>query len=158
MTSEELAQLAGLQALYKAIGAAVSTRDAQSLRGRADSELREMFERAGVDRIRITGPDGTEFGRLVAKLTKESTRRRVVVRDLDLLLADRDMVDEFMGQHAHEFAEWLLSEGVVPDGCDVFEEAVPGGQWAGTTLTGCRPEVVLPALGVGRVAGYIEEG
>ena len=56
-----LEKLAVAQAVYKAVGAIVSTKDHDSLRGQIDAELIEQFEADGTDRKRLM-LNGQEVG------------------------------------------------------------------------------------------------
>ena len=153
-----LTQLAALQALYKRLGEILSTKDPTSLRGQVDYRLKELYEQAGVDRLRIMYDD-VELGKLVVKVSKPTKRTNLFVNDFEALLdGSSELVNDYVREHHKDFACWVFeTTGAVPDGCELSVEEVPGG-FAGTTLTGCKPEQVLPMLGIGRVAGYLEEG
>ena len=155
---EALTQLAGLQALYKQLGEILSTKNPDGLRGQVDSRLRELWETTGVDRLRLMIGD-VEVGKLTAKISKPQKRMTMYVNDTDALLDDdAALMRSFVRSHAKEYADFCLAEtGAVPDGCELGVEDVPA-TWQGTTITGCKPQQVLPMLGIGRVAGYIEEG
>lgn len=154
---EALTQLAGLQALYKQLGEILSTKNPDGLRGQVDSRLHELWETTGVDRLRLMIGD-VEVGKLTAKISKPQKRTTMYVNDPDALLMDDAVMLAFVRAHAREYAEFYLEQtGAVPDGCELGVEDVPA-KWQGTTITGCKPQQVLPMLGVGRVAGYIEEG
>lgn len=155
---EALTQLAGLQALYKQLGEILSTKNPDGLRGQVDARLHELWETTGVDRLRLMIGD-VEVGKLTAKISKPTKRTTMYVNDPTALLDD-DLATmrAFVRSHAKEYAEFYLeNNGAVPDGCEMGVEDVPA-KWQGTTITGCKPQQVLPMLGVGRVAGYIEEG
>ena len=152
-----LTKLAVLQALYKYLGEVLNTKDPNSLRGQVDYRLRELYEQAGVDRLRIM-VDDVEVGKLSVRVADPKTRQVTYLNDVDALMRSHDdMFADFVAENAQKYAEWLVSQGIVPDGCEVRTETVPGG-FDGTILTGCKPQKVLPMLGVGRVAGFLEEG
>ena len=153
---EVLRQLAALQALYKHLGKVLSTKDPHSLRGTVDYRLRELYEQAGIDRISIM-VDGDEVGKLTVKKREATTETVLLVDDVDDLVSENgEMVEAFLRENAKRFAEYIFeTTGSVPEGCKVTVMNVPGG-YDGTVLTGCKPEVVLPMLGVGQVVGYLE--
>ena len=99
-----------------------------------------------------------EVGKYVAKVSKPTKRTVMRVNDVEALLDDNiEVMRAFVRHHMGEYADYYLEEmGAVPDGCEMTVEDVPA-QWLGTTITGCKPEKVLPMLGIGRVAGYLEE-
>ena len=147
MTSDEYAALAAAQAMYKALGGVVSTKDGGSLRAKADAELRQLW----IDK-RIFGKvpltiGGHIVGMLTAKQAQPKRRRFVTVNDPSALLEDqRDAMEDFVYEHVDEFAEWVVEQGVAnPAGVSVSEYVDEGG-WGGTTITGCKPDEVLPLL------------
>lgn len=148
MTNEEdYAALAAAQAMYKGLGKVVSTKDPDSLRGRADAELRQLW----VDK-RIFGKipltiGGQIVGMLTAKQAPAKHHRNVYVEDAWALLeAEKDGMEDFVYEHIDEFAEWVVEQGVAnPAGVTVSEWDEKGG-WGGTVLTGCKPEEVIPLL------------
>lgn len=150
MASEDLAVLTGV---YKVVGAAVATKDPENVRGAVDAQLRSLYETTGADRLTLK-VNGKAVGRLSVKVTKPSSVERFVVSDAEEFrgwvecVSDSD-AREFVRRHAEEFArEHMAETGEIPDGCDVVTMEDEGGQWAGTTLTGCTPEKVADALGV----------
>ena len=159
--------LALAQAMYKALGAIVSTRDPDSLRGRIDATMRERFESEGIDRMRLT-INGTEVGRLSAKVSKRTREVHTYINDgvafSRWMQDNEDAATAFAEAHRTEFARWAVENlGEVPDGVIVEARDVPGG-FAGTTLTGCTPERVRDALGAdlpeamaGLLAGEVGE-
>lgn len=155
---EALQQLAGLQALYKLLGEILSTKNPDGLRGQVDSRLHELWETTGVDRLRLMVGD-IEVGKLTAKISKPQKRTTMYVNDVEALLDDDiEVMRAFVRSKSKEYAEFYVEQtGAVPDGCEMGVEDVPA-KWQGTTITGCKPQQVLPMLGIGRIAGYIEEG
>lgn len=155
--NEALTQLAALQSLYKLLGEVLSTKNPDGLRGQADARFRELYESTGIDRIRLTVND-EEVGKYVAKVSSPTKRTVMHVNDVEALLDDNiEVMKAFVREHRAEYADYYLdATGAVPDGCEMTVEDVPA-QWLGTTITGCKPEKVLPMLGIGRVTGYLEE-
>lgn len=147
MTSEEYAALAAAQAMYKALGAVVSTKDGASLRAKADAELRQLWlDKRIFGKVPLT-IGGHIVGMLTAKQAQPRRRRAVYVEDAGALIeAERDGIEDFVLEHIDEFAEWVVEQGVAsPAGVSVSEWDEPGG-WGGTTITGCKPDEVLPLL------------
>ena len=155
--NEALTQLAALQSLYKLLGEVLSTKNPDGLRGQADARFRELYESTGIDRIRLTVND-EEVGKYVAKISSPTKRTVIRVNDVDALVAeDVEVMRAFVREHRAEYADYYLdTTGAMPDGCEMTVEDVPA-HWIGTTITGCKPEKVLPMLGIGHVAGYLEE-
>ena len=145
-SSEDTAALGVAQALYKALGSTVSTKNPDGLRGRADARLRDIYDRHGVLGKEPIVISGQVVGMLTAKQAKPTTRTDVTVTDADALMSDNaDMLEAFARTNPREFAWFLVDQGVVPAGAEVVEVEVPGG-WGGTAITGCAPDVVLPLV------------
>jgi len=147
MTSDEFAALAAAQAMYKALGAVVSTKDRASLRAKADAELRQLWmDRRVFGKVPLT-IGGPVVGMLTAKQAQPKRRRYVTVNDPWALLEDqKDAISDFAYEHVDEFAECVVAQGVAsPAGVSVSEYVDEGG-WGGTTITGCKPDEVLPLL------------
>lgn len=147
MTSDEYAALAAAQAMYKALGAVVSTKDGGSLRAKADAELRQLWlDKRIFGKVPLT-IGGHVVGMLTAKQAQPKRRRYVTVNDPWALLEDqKDGMEDFVYEHIDEFAEWVVEQGVAnPAGVTVSEWDEKGG-WGGTTITGCKPDEVLPLL------------
>ena len=141
--------LAVLQSLYKVVGAAVSTKDPYSLRGRLDAVMRDRYEATGMlDKIIIKDFDGRRIGTLSSTERDGKRERRVVVDDAANLLASTsadDWYDFIIDQCADEFAAWCVDNGIKSEGWH-HEWVTTPAHWGGTRLTGCKPEEVLPAL------------
>lgn len=112
---------------------------APNLRTRADDELREMYERAGVDRMRIS-MGGTQVASLSARMSKPVDEMRLVVDDFRAFAAwlasedGRDVLEHVVRHHADEFCDAALEQGgQVPPGTRVQHVVIPA-VWAGTTL------------------------
>lgn len=155
--AERLEQLAACQALYKMLGEMLSTKNPDGLRGELDAWLIAQNEATGIDRVSLRIGDD-EVGKYCVKKSKPTKTTEVYVNDAEALAhEDVDLMAAFVRHHAQEFAKFVLEQtGAVPDGCEVAVIDVPS-RVIGTTITGCRPDVVLPMLGAGKVAGLIEE-
>lgn len=151
ITLNDLQRLAVAQALYKALGRIVSTKDPDSLRSMCDQGLKELYRATGAKQLEIT-VGGIKFGQLTAKTADAKTVETVYVNDRDLLVngAEPQDVLDFAKDYAKEFSEWLWkrhkAEGEIPPGCEVVVQETPA-QFIGTTLTGCKPEDLGIALG-----------
>lgn len=151
----ELERLAVAQAAYKRLGEIVSTKDADSLRGRADAELLADFAANGTDRRRLM-LNGAEVGKLSVAVSPAKTIQRLYVEDVKAFaewLADGGIAcfEAFMAKHGEKLLQYaadsMVVDGVVPDGCTAYEEKQP--QALQTKITGCKPEDVAQALGEG---------
>lgn len=138
-----LQKLAVAQALYKALGALVSTDSGSgSIRAEEDEALREEFEGGGTDRRRIF-IDGIEVGKLSARVSREIDRVEPVIDDdaefvqwlresdggLDTL---RRLVAD--GRMRSKVLAAATADGELPDGCAMVRRREPA-HWLGTTLT-----------------------
>lgn len=148
-----LEKLAVAQAAYKAIGAIVSTKDADSLRGQMDAQLVAQFHEDGTDRKRLM-LNGQEVGKLSLAVSPAKTKVQLYLedaRELTLWLGENPRyIERFIatkdGQKLLDFlADALVVEGEVPRGCEVHEIEVP--ESLSTKITGCKPEDVAAALG-----------
>ena len=153
MSRDALERLAVAQALYKELGEIVSTKTSYSLRGMCDEDLRADFEEDGTDRRRIT-INGVEVGKLSVKVTKPG-KPKVVQTDiakaamwLCAQLEERpDWLLGWIGARTDEAAQACFdATGEIPDGYEVRRDK--GGEYAGTTRTGCTVEKVQQATGV----------
>ena len=158
----DIERLAIAQAVYKAVGAIVSTNDPASLRAECDDALRKMYADAGVDRIQLR-VRGQKVGTLSLVFTKPIHTTKMVV-------ADRAAFEAWAlaNGYAHEETQvavddeaevlaGMMADGVLPDGCEVEMVDEPAGI-KGTTIRGCTPESIAEALGDGladAVAGLL---
>lgn len=149
----ELEKLAVAQAAYKAIGAIVSTKDPDSLRGQIDAQLIEQYHALGVDRKRLT-LNGVEVGKLSVAVTPPKTKVQLYLesaRELTLWLIDNpSWLEQFIeskdGAKLLDFlADALVVDGEVPAGVEAQEISTP--ESVSTKITGCKPEDVGAALG-----------
>ena len=151
----ELERLAVAQAAYKRLGEIVSTKDADSLRGRADADLLADFAANGTDRRRLM-LNGQEVGKLSAAVSPAKTTQRLYVEDRSAFSAwlfgdGLSCLTAFMADNWSKLveaaADSMLVDGIVPDGCTVYDEEQA--QRLQTKITGCNPEDVAQALGEG---------
>lgn len=150
----DLEKLAVAQAAYKALGALVSTKDADSLRGKADAQLIAQFRDDGTDRKRLM-VGGKEVGKLSLAVTPPKTKVQLYLDDAEALAAwlsgdGKPYLRTFLATKdgaklLEHIADALVADGVVPDGCEAAEVAIP--QSLSTKITGCRPQDVADALG-----------
>lgn len=144
----DLEKLAVAQAVYKAVGEVVSTKDPDSLRGRESARLLEQYQEEGIDRKRLV-VNGIEVGTLsVTKQQPTQYLRADVAEPQDLLEgADPDDLREFIlaEDFVESYALWARSQGILTPGVtftQVVKDKPPT-----TTLRGCEPEKVAAALG-----------
>lgn len=158
----DLEKLAVAQAVYKAVGEVVSTKDPDSLRGRESARLLEQYQEEGIDRKRLM-VNGVEVGSLsVTKQQPTQYLRANVAEPQDLLEgADPDDLREFIiaEDFVETYALWARSQGILTPGVtftQVVKDKPPT-----TTLRGCEPEKVAAALGEqlqAAVMGLIGDG
>lgn len=164
----DIERLAVAQAVYKAVAKVVSTKDADSLRSKADADLLDMYDRMGVARVdlKVAGEKVGSYSVRVGKPTEAKVERELSVGDLERVYqwATTDAAEEYREwcvAHAGEFAEYAFREyGEVADGCEVVERVTPGepGRVLGTTLK-VDEQKVARALGAqlpSTVAGLLD--
>lgn len=151
--SRTLERLALADALAKRLKELTDTHGgkhgADTLRTEADGALRELYERTGADRMRIS-IGGQEVGTLSARVSKprHEVRPRVVDREefrAWCLLNSDSVIDELVSQGSEELLAAATDGGVVPDGVRYEDVDVPP-TWLGTTLK-VDPEKVAKAYG-----------
>lgn len=169
----ELGRLAVAQALYNTIGAAVSTEDPDSLRGRLDREARDRYERDGVKSrdVLIGGQKVGTWSVKVSKAVEESVDVRAVVDDWaefeEWLLGNGLTMAAFIKRDEvlDEFLQWILDAlGEVPKGCITTETLHPAraAGYSGTTLRVDTKAVAdalkgaLPGVVAGLLTGEVE--
>lgn len=146
-SSEDYAALAAAQAMWKALGKVVSTKEPTSLRSRMDAELRQLWmEKRIFGKIPLV-IGGHVVGMLTAKQAPKRHHRDITVDDPhELMEGEKDGWEDFIYENIDQFAEWVLAQGVArPAGCTVSEWDDHGG-WGGTMITGCKPDEVIPLL------------
>lgn len=149
-TMKDTEALAIMQAIYKAAGEVVSTKDAGNLRGQVDAHLMDMYETFGVDRIELR-VNNEKVGSLgLRKSTKAKTKTTVYVNDAvaaaKFVAADEKLAQLVLGAAQKALVAYVEDTGDVPDGCDVSTETEPAGTVLGTTIRGCDPDAVADAL------------
>lgn len=153
MTNEEKEQLAIAQGLYKAIGAMVSMKDPDSLRGRVDGEIMRDAANGKKSTIVLTIA-GEEVGQVVPRFSKKTTGLLIdswpEFRDWLLEAGNIDVLHGYMYAHRDDLAKWcaervLETDGEVPAGCTPYTEPA---MIIGTTIKGCEPEKVAYAMGM----------
>lgn len=141
--------LAIMQAVYKASGAIVGTKDASNLRGRVDARIIEDFENEGI-KSRDLRVNGIKVGSIAVAASKPSTKVCVRVEDYDELvswLADKPgLVSSIVAAGMKYLERYVADTGEVPDGCSATTVEDAGGRVTGTRITGCKPDDVAEAL------------
>lgn len=141
--------LAIMQAIYKASGAIVGTKDAGNLRGQVDTRIIEDFESEGI-KSRDLRVNGIKVGSIAVTASKPSTKVCVQVDDYDeliLWLADKpDLVSSIVAAGMKHLEKYVADTGEVPDGCSTMTVEDAGGRVTGTRITGCKPDDVAEAL------------
>ena len=142
-------RLAIAQAVFKAVSAAVSTKDPLSLRGRLDEELRDMYADVGVKSIDVKVA-GQKVGTYSVKVAKAKDEMRVRVTDhraFEEWLFEGDgtgYLHRLVGECEDRLVRMMSEAGEVAPGCDAERHSVPD-MITGTTLT-VRPDKVAEAL------------
>lgn len=166
MELNDIQRLAVAAALEKQVKKMTDTRAVDSLRTRADDDLRAMFEETGVDRVRII-INGKEVGTLSLSFTKPKSGVEMRVESASklaewvcstdegrdaLMMAIGDVrVQDALVKAAKEY-------GFLPDGCRMVEVDEPA-HIKGTALR-VKPEKVADALAgelPQSVAGLLDE-
>lgn len=142
------------QALYSYLAAEVSTKDPHNLRGRVNDAFHGMYQvcgaksfdlmlngkKVGTYSLSVTKPvhvtrlevtDRPAFERWALENGYAREERRIVIDDEDVVLAS------------------LVTDGVVPDGCEWREIDEPEHVKPSGTIRGCKPEQIAEALGSG---------
>ena len=134
----------------------------QDMRAQLDQVMRTQWEQGGDTQKRIN-INGVDFGSLTARISKPSKEVRVRVTDPKTLITeDYEQLVEFVRQNKEQYAEWLFTQqGIIPQGCELEEYEVPGGQYLGFTVRGCSPEHLGAVVGDALpeyIAGFLEQG
>ena len=168
---EQIERLAIEQAVYNAIGADVSTRDPDNLRGEVNQYYHDLYEQTGATgfEVRLRGQKIGTYGFSKVRGQKAHTERIVTVTDRAALLADEsdefnDWLSAYVTEHIDELAVRYATEtGELLDGMAVVERehpATPDTIRPNGTLR-VRPEKVAAALGnalPATIAGLLEGG
>ena len=139
-------QLAVAQALYKAMGEVVSTKDPDSLRSRADEEYLRLYAETGAKSfdVRI---GGEKVGTMSVREPKRSAESvKLVVDDREAAkMALGDFVSAYIDANLQDAVQWVFdSTGEVLDGCTALR--VGGTVGEPTTALRVDPQKVSDAL------------
>ena len=168
---EQIERLAIEQAVYNAIGADVSARDPDNLRGAVNAYYHDLYEQTGATgfEVRINGQKIGTYGFSKVRGQRAYTERVVTVTDVDALMADASdefaaWLADYMREHMAELAvQYATETGELLDGMAVVERehpATPDTIRPNGTLR-VRPERVAAALGnalPATIAGLLEGG
>lgn len=154
---EQIERLAIEQAVYSAIGADVSTRDPDNLRGEVNQYYHDLYEQTGATgfEVRINGQKIGTYGFSKVRGQRAYTERVVTVTDVDALRADEndgflEYCSGWLEEHLPELAvQYAQETGELLDGMAVVERehpATPDTIRPNGTLR-VRPERVAAALG-----------
>ena len=145
-------QLAIEQAVFNKLGADVSTKSPDSLRGMADEEIVGNYRAMGAKSYDVH-VNGSKVGTYSVRTSKEkpqSTSKRLVIKDpyaLEKFIEDNinqcvkaeemPYAELYAQAMAQNFAEYVLEVyGELPDGCEMVTETIPAQkpQVIGTSL------------------------
>lgn len=138
------------QAFYAKVGAMVSTKDPDNLRGRVAAGYTELYEQTGAKSFdaKVCGQKVGTFSLTVSKPKDSATETQLAVTDADALL--RWAVENGCAYVDMKLAEeHFRQSGEVPDGCEVKEIVIPADEGGKVTRTTLRidSELVARALG-----------
>lgn len=143
-------------ALKQKLDEVIGTKNASNVRGQADAELIERYERTGeaaMDVMLNSGKVGTFTVMLTAP---KPEKRKRVLEVTDRVAFESWAIDNGFWRIDREAIDKRFAEcGEIPDGCDVRLEVTPGdagGAVKGTRFT-VKSDDVIDALG-----GYLEPG
>ena len=158
------------QAMYKALGPVVSTKDPDSLRSRFDSYILDNYAQTGAKTIDLRGIDGAKCGTASVRVGKDTpahVERHVRISSgdtfMDAVRSDPSTIDGYVASHMEEIAEWCLDhDGELLDGVSVETREVPmrPGEPQGVTLR-IDPQKVWDSFGKAlpsAVAGLLAVG
>ena len=168
---EQIERLAIEQAVYNAIGADVSTRDPDNLRGEVNAFYLDMYERTGATgfEVRLNGQKVGTYGFPKVKGQPARTVTELRVTDMDALRGwESDEFDDFVARWVNDnlaelAVQYAAKTGELPDGVEYVTESIPATPDTirpnGTLRV--RPEKVAAALGnalPATIAGLLEGG
>lgn len=168
---EQIERLAIEQAVYNAIGADVSTRDPDNLRGEVNAYYHDLYEQTGATgfEVRVNGQKVGTYGFPKVKGQPARTVTELRVTDMDALRGwESDEFDDFVarwvGENLAELAvQYAAKTGELPDGVEYVTESIPATPDTirpnGTLRV--KPERVAAALGnalPATIAGLLEGG
>lgn len=167
MELNDIQRLAVAAALEKQVKKMTDTRAVDSLRARADDDLRAMFDETGVDRVRIRIGD-QDVATLTLSFTKPVQGKEMRVDDAGALAEWLRTTDEGMDvlklllvtdvKFQHTVTKEAMGFGFLPDGCRMVDVDEPS-RIKGTVLR-VQPEKVAKALAgelPQAVAGLLDE-
>lgn len=166
-TLDEREALCVAQALYNAIGAEVSTKDPDNLRGRVSRAYEELYEQTGAKSFdcRIGGEKVGTFSVTVSKPTESKEAEDFVLVDADRFEAwpeFRQVAMDYARNHMQQVADWHFGNtGEVPAGCEMQKYVIAGDQGGRVERTTLKVDgaKVAEALGAALpevVAGLLE--
>ena len=129
----EREQLAIAQALYSKLGELVSTKDPDSLRGKADDYYKALFEADGGKSfvMRIAGQEVGTYSIKMSKAKPQIVRREFTVTDKEaatkaIFAIPSEAYWAYIASHIEEYANWYFIEtGELLDGCELVENITP---------------------------------
>lgn len=159
-------RLAIAQAIYKAIAAAISTKDPESLRGQVDSSILENYQRTGGKTYDML-LRGRKVGTYSIRFSKAEHRTTVAIVDEDAfaqwafgnglarkqvvitLDVEEGMPDRLIGQKI-TITEDMFLKGVARQNYIVSDDAIATAQRDGEIPDGCEARVIdEPAVPIG---------
>lgn len=159
-------RLAIAQAIYKAVAAAISTKDPESLRGQVDSSILENYQRTGGKTYDML-LRGRKVGTYSIRFSKAEHRTTVAIVDEDAfaqwafgnglarkqvvitLDVEEGMPDRLIGQKI-TITEDMFLKGVARQNYIVSDNAIATAQRDGEIPDGCEARVIdEPAVPIG---------
>lgn len=159
-------RLAIAQAIYKAVAAAISTKDPESLRGQVDSSILENYQRTGGKTYDML-LRGRKVGTYSIRFSKAEHRTTVAIVDEDAfaqwafgnglarkqvvitLDVEEGMPDRLIGQKI-TITEDMFLKGVARQNYIVSDDAIATAQRDGEIPDGCEARVIdEPAVPIG---------
>lgn len=137
-------RLAIAQALYNAVGEAVSTKKPDSLRAEVDDQMRALYMATGAKTFDVKVGDVKvgSFSVVTTKPAEEKVDESFGVIDNGALFAwkvPEDMAHGYARDNIRDFARWYFEEtGEMPPGCAIVETrtpADPGGRVKHTRIS-----------------------
>ncbi len=164
-----LEKLAVMQAMMKAIGEQVNTKNPRGLRHACDERVMEAYEQQGVKSIDVR-LQGEKVGTYTVVVSKPTVSRETVeievenVAEFGAWLKDNSgELADYLTFHGSDVAKFMLDTwGIVPDGCNAIRVTIAGQpEKAQYTTLKVDPQKVAHALQgtlPERIAGMLEEG
>jgi hypothetical protein len=164
-----LEKLAVMQAMMKAIGEQVSTKNPDGLRYACDQRVTEAYEKQGIKSIDVR-VQGEKVGTYTVRTSKPAKPREdVEIEILDVaefgawLKDNSGELQDYLTLHGSQVAQFMFDAwGIIPDGCNAIRVTIPGhGEQAEGTTLKVDPRKVAHALQgtlPERIAGMLEGG